>query len=165
VGLYIRKQAEEMNTIQIVPFKEEYASKVLKLMRSSSGIDHHTDYTLWQAAHFDPELFFIALVDNCIAGYLFGRSTKESVLLWQIAVDTNNCGKGIGKKLVSALIYSAKKNNFRSIITTITPDNIASKVTISSAAKSCGFCMIDVGMTSDFGGSMAKEIIYEIKFN
>lgn len=154
-----------MNTIQIVPFKEEYASKVLKLMRSSSGIDHHTDYTLWQAAHFDPELFFIALVDNRIAGYLFGRSTKESVLLWQIAVDTKDRGKGIGKKLVSALISSAKKNDFRSIITTITPDNIASKVTISAAAKSSGFSMNEVGITSSFGGSMKKETIYEIKLN
>jgi L-2,4-diaminobutyric acid acetyltransferase len=154
-----------MNTIQIVPFKEVYASKVLKLMRSSSGIDHHTDYTLWQAAHFDPELFFIALDDNRIAGYLFGRNIKESALLWQIAVDTKDRGKGIGKKLVSALIFSAKKNDFRSIITTITPDNIASKVTISSAAKSSGFSMNEVGITSSFGGSMKKEIIYEIKLN
>jgi L-2,4-diaminobutyric acid acetyltransferase len=154
-----------MSNIQVVPFKEEYASKVLKLMRSSGGIDHHTDYTLWQAAYFDPELFFTALVDKRIAGYLFGRSTKDSILLWQIAVDRKERGKGIGKKLVSALIHYAKNNNFSSIITTITPDNIASKVTISSAAKSCGFCLIDVGMTSDFGGSMAKEIIYEIKFN
>jgi L-amino acid N-acyltransferase YncA len=96
---------------------------------------------------------------------LFGRNIKESALLWQISVDTKDRGKGIGKKLVSALIFSAKKNDFRSIITTITPDNIASKVTISSAAKSSGFSMNEVGITSSFGGSMKKEIIYEIKLN
>ena len=154
-----------MSKIQIIPFKEEYANKVLKLMHSSNGIDHHTDYTLWQAAHFDPDLFFIALVDNQIAGYLFGRKTRDSVFLWQMVVDKKERGKGIGKKLVSAFIFSAKKNKFRSIITTITPDNLASKATISSAAKSCGFSINEAGMTSSFGGCMKKEIIYEIKFN
>lgn len=154
-----------MSNITIIPFKEEYANKVLKLMRSSCDIDHHTDYTLWQAAHFDPTLFFIALIDNRIAGYLFGRNTGDSAFLWQMAVDTKEHGKGIGKKLVSEFILSAKTNNYRSIITSISPDNVASKATISSAATSCGLSLKKSGMTSSFGGCMKKEIIYEITIN
>lgn len=154
-----------MCNIQIIPFKEAYANNVLNLMRSSNNIDHHTEYTLWQIAHFDPDLFFIALVDNRMVGYLFGRSTKESVFLWQMAVDKKNRGKGIGKKLVLALINSANKNKFSSIITTVTPDNLSSKATIFSAVKSCGLSINTVGTTSNFGGAMKKEVIYEIKFN
>ncbi len=151
--------------IQIIPFKEAFAQQTLSLMKSSNDIDHHTDYTLWQASHFDRELFFIALVGNRVVGYIFGRSIDDGVLLWQIAVDKTQQGKGIGKNLVASLINSAKHKNVRAITTTISADNHSSKATIFSAAKACGLSTHKVGMTSDFGGAMKKEIIYELLFD
>ncbi len=153
-----------MSNIQITPFNERFAQQTLTLMRSSNEIDHHTDYTLWQASHFDADLFFIALADQQVIGYIFGRSVNDGILLWQIAVDKKEQGKGVGKKLVSSLITSAKQKNVNAIVTTISVDNHSSKAAIFSAAKSCGLSTRKVGMTSDFGGTMKKEVIYELLF-
>ncbi|TPH13424.1 GNAT family N-acetyltransferase [Litorilituus lipolyticus] len=151
-----------MSQIEIVLFKEEYANSVLELMHSTPEVDHHTDYTLWQAAYFDPGLFFVALKNNLVVGYLFGRNSHDSVLLWQFAVSKAYQGSGIGKKLVSAFILSAKTQQYRKIFTTITKENNASKAAIYSAAKQHGLLVSEVGETSNFGGKMKPEKIFKI---
>jgi len=154
-----------MSQIEIVLFKEEYANSVLELMHSTPEVDHHTDYTLWQAAYLDPGLFFVALSNSQVVGYLFGRSCHDSAFLWQFAVAKNQQGKGVGRRLASAFILSAKTQQYRAIITTIAESNIASKAAIESAAKVHHLTLVENGETSTFGGNMKTEKIFKVELN
>ncbi|MBL4595125.1 MAG: GNAT family N-acetyltransferase [Robiginitomaculum sp.] len=143
-------------------FSESKAQAVINLMCSTQSIDHHTEYTLWQAATFDPDFFWVANHGGKLAGYVFGRMVDSEAFLWQVAVSKEKRKKGVGRALIDAFFREAKSKKATAILTTITADNTASEGLIGSVAKQYEKNMVLSGATGTFGGTMSEENFYRI---
>lgn len=150
--------------MHIRPLQAEDHSAVYQLMIATANVDNHTPYTLWQAATFDPQFFWVAHDSNTsqIAGYVFGRPvSKDKVFLWQIAVNPAFRGQRIGHRLVQAFTHSAQIQGFKQLTTTISKGNLASEKLFQSIAAQYQQALEEMGETGSFGQTMSSEVCYQ----
>jgi len=86
------------------------------------------------ARHFN-STSLVALSEDDVVGYVVGYQPPgrpDTVFVWQVGVDVQQQGKGLGKKLLTALI---EKNRPRFLEATIAPDNQASVNLFKSVAR------------------------------
>ena len=96
----------------------------------------------WDAAHVKNSRL-IAIEDDVVLGWaaltpVSGRCVYAGVGEVSVYVSANARGKGVGKKLLNALIAESEQNNFWTLQAGIFPENIAS-VRIH---EECGFRVI-----------------------
>ncbi|PRX50327.1 L-2,4-diaminobutyric acid acetyltransferase [Prauserella shujinwangii] len=119
------------------PSKSDGAA-LWRIARDSQKLDLNSSYAylLWCNDFADTSV--VARVDGEVVGFVLGYrrpSRPESGLVWQVAVDASQRGRGLAGKLLDALFARLVEEGVRYLDTTITPDNEASIRLFESFAK------------------------------
>lgn len=112
-----------------------------RIARDSQKLDLNSSYAylLWCADFADTSV--VARVDGEIVGFVIGYRRPvepEAVLVWQVAVDASQRGRGLAGTLLDELFGRLVDTGVRYLDTTITPDNEASIRLFSSFATRWG---------------------------
>lgn len=119
--------------------KEEDIVEVRKLLdKGKPFVLPHHHYVYWMMCKFYVSSNFVAVDDNSrIAGFLCAipDEKKESYFIWQIVVNEEYRGQGIGRKLLNNLLICANKEKIKKIVLTIDVNNNISKSMFEKFAK------------------------------
>ncbi|MFI5608330.1 diaminobutyrate acetyltransferase [Amycolatopsis sp. NPDC051903] len=109
-----------------------------RIARDSQKLDLNSPYAYLLWCRDFAESSVVARVDGAVVGFViaYRRPTEPDVaLVWQVAVDASQRGKGLAGQLLDALYSRLVDNGVRYLETTITPDNEASIRLFASFAK------------------------------
>ena len=102
---------------------------IFRLVKESGALDENSCYAyLLLATHFS-ETCLVACDGDKLAGFVAGYVPPQQpdvIFVWQIGVDSNYRGQGLGRRLLSALVQNAMERGARFVEATITPSNRAS---------------------------------------
>ena len=109
----------------------------------------------------------MARVDGEVVGFVIGYrrpTAPDTVVVWQIAVDAGQRGRGTAGALLDSLVGSLERHGVRHVETTITPDNDASIALFRSLANRCGAEMSVAGEfeAGEFPDEHEAEVLYRI---
>ncbi len=99
-----------------------------------------------------------------VSGYRLSES-PDTLFIWQVCTHKEMRGKGVAKQMVRALLARENLQDIRSLLTTISPSNTASKNLFLSLAEESSAKIEEVGKfdSESFGGDgHEEEIIYRI---
>ncbi|WP_158882184.1 diaminobutyrate acetyltransferase [Amycolatopsis anabasis] len=141
-----------------------------QIARDSKKLDLNSPYAylLWCRDFADTSV--VARVDGEAVGFVIGYvkpSAPDTLLVWQVAVDTSQRGRGLAGSLLDELFARATARGIRYLETTITPDNKASIKLFSSFATrwDAELSRYDLFAPSDFpddGEQHQPEDLYRI---
>ncbi|WP_156757500.1 diaminobutyrate acetyltransferase [Actinokineospora pegani] len=119
----------------------EDGSDLWRVARDSRTLDLNSSYAylLWCRDFADTSL--VVKVDGAVVGFVIGfiRPTEpETVVVWQIAVDADQRGRGLAAKLLDRLAAVLVPRGVRNLETTISPDNAASIALFTAFARRQG---------------------------
>lgn len=109
-----------------------------RIARDSQKLDLNTPYAylLWCRDFADTSV--VAKVDGHAVGFVIAYrrpSAPDAALVWQVAVDASQRGRGLAGALLDELFTRLARQGVRYLETTVTPDNEASIRTFASFAK------------------------------
>ncbi|WP_091803210.1 diaminobutyrate acetyltransferase [Prauserella marina] len=109
-----------------------------RIARDSKKLDLNSSYAyvLWCLDFADTSV--VARVDGKTVGFVIGYrrpAVADAALVWQVAVDDSQRGRGLAGKMLDALFARLADEGVRYLDTTITPDNEASIRLFESFAK------------------------------
>lgn len=114
---------------------------VWALIRACKPLDENSAYcNLLQCDHFR-DTCIIAEMDGEIVGWISAYvlpNDPETLFVWQVAVSDKARGRGLGRKMLFALLEREACAEVFRLQTTITPDNDASWGLFRSFARSLG---------------------------
>lgn len=131
-----RVAAAKSTTMQIIPFTSLHWEAVKKIYEEGIATGNATfqqeapDWNTWNLSHAEkPRL--VCMVDDTVAGWaaitpVSGRCVYAGVGEVSVYVGASARGKGIGKKLLEALIEQSELENFWTLQAGIFPENHAS---------------------------------------
>ncbi|GAA5171689.1 MULTISPECIES: diaminobutyrate acetyltransferase [Amycolatopsis] len=141
-----------------------------RIARDSQKLDLNTPYAylLWCRDFADTSV--VAKVDGQAVGFVIGYrrpSAPDTALVWQVAVDASQRGRGLAGALLDELFTRLVGRGVRYLETTVTPDNEASIRTFASFAKRWNAPMehTELFARSDFpadSGPHEQEDLYRI---
>ncbi|AXB45567.1 diaminobutyrate acetyltransferase [Amycolatopsis albispora] len=113
-------------------------AELWRIARDSQKLDLNSPYAylLWCRDFADTSV--VARSGDAAVGFVIGYrkpSDPETALVWQVAVDASQRGKGLAGALLDALFDRLVGQGVRYLETTITPDNQASIKLFESFAK------------------------------
>ena len=116
-------------------------SALWRIARDSGKLDLNSSYAylLWCRDFADTSA--VARVDGEVVGFVIGflrPADPETVVVWQIAVDASQRGKGLAGKLLDHVVERLADRGVRYLETTITPDNAASIALFDALARRWG---------------------------
>ncbi|MBB4687898.1 diaminobutyrate acetyltransferase [Amycolatopsis jiangsuensis] len=109
-----------------------------RIARDSQKLDLNSPYAYLLWCRDFAETSVVARVDGAAVGFVIAYrrpSEPAAALVWQVAVDASQRGKGLAGKLLDGLYTRLVENGVRYLETTITPDNEASIRLFTSFAK------------------------------
>lgn len=109
-----------------------------RIARDSRKLDLNSSYTylLW-CRHF-ADTTVVARVDGEPVGFVIGYlvpSAPDTVVVWQVAIDSSQRGKGLAGALLDNLVSRLAGRGVRYLETTVTPDNAPSIALFTAAAQ------------------------------
>ncbi|TWE14681.1 diaminobutyrate acetyltransferase [Prauserella muralis] len=119
------------------PSKADGAS-LWRIARDSQKLDLNSSYAYLLWCHDFADTSVVARVDGETVGFVIGYrrpGTPDRALVWQVAVDDSQRGRGLAGKLLDALFARLVSEGVRYLDTTVTPDNEASIRLFQSFAK------------------------------
>ncbi|GAB3461178.1 diaminobutyrate acetyltransferase [Actinophytocola sediminis] len=140
-------------------------ASIWRIARDSRKLDLNSSYAYLMWCHDFADTSAVARVDDDVVGFVIGyrRPTRpDTVVVWQIAVDSSQRGRGTAGALLDALVGRLFEQGVRHLETTITPDNDASNALFASLARRWGATMDRAG-TFD-AGQFPDEHESEIRF-
>lgn len=109
--------------------KREDGAAVWRLIGECSPLDENSMYcNLLQCDHFG-DTCIVTELDGEVVGWVSGYivpSEPDTLFVWQVAVSDTARGKGVGKRMLSALVRRPACADVTKLKTTITADNKAS---------------------------------------
>ncbi len=134
------KSVSPNRTKELVLRKPEVAdgAKIFALVESCKPLDKNSVYSYLLLCHHFADTCVVAEEEGDIVAFLSGYRPpdREGVFfVWQVAVDTQIRGQGLGKLLLKEVLRrpAARRCNF--LETTITPSNEASQRLFASLAR------------------------------
>ncbi|OLT47983.1 diaminobutyrate acetyltransferase [Saccharomonospora sp. CUA-673] len=129
---------DSAGNVVIEPPAADDGGALWRIARDSQKLDLNSSYAylLWCRDFADTSV--VARVDGSPVGFVIGYrrpATPDSLLVWQVAVDDSQRGRGLAGKMLDALFERAVADGVRYLDTTITPDNEASIGLFASFAK------------------------------
>lgn len=114
---------------------------IFELVRDCKPLDENSPYcNLLQCDHFS-DTCVVAEIDGEIAGWVSGYlkpGSDDTLFIWQVAVSDKARGRGLGRKMINAILMRDVCENVDTIQTTITRDNEASWALFRSFARRMG---------------------------
>ncbi|GAA2968816.1 diaminobutyrate acetyltransferase [Actinokineospora diospyrosa] len=145
----------------------EDGSELWRIARDSRSLDLNSSYAylLWCRDFADTSA--VALVDGRPVGFVIGfvrPAAPDTVVVWQIAVDGGQRGKGLAAKLLDHLLDRLAPRGVRHLETTITADNAASIALFSALGRRRGAPVrrADLFAADHFPDEHAAEDLYRI---
>lgn len=133
--LYARSNRENLN---IRRPKDADGAEIWRLVSDSGALDENSMYcNLLQCTHF-ASTCAVAELDGEIVGWVSGYIPPEhpdTLFIWQVCVSSKARGRGLAKRLISAVLRRKVCANVARIHTTITDDNEASWALFGSMAR------------------------------
>ncbi len=144
------------------------ASSIERLIRLSPPLDLNSLYCyLIICAHF-PQTSVVAYDADFLCGFISAYiqpDQKDTLFVWQVAVDKAYRGKGIARSMLSSILDRSYPNALRYLETTVSPSNHSSKALFSSLAETLGVPLVQSVLFSadDFDGqSHEEEVLFRI---
>jgi len=151
------------------PTKADGAS-LWRIARDSQKLDLNSPYAymLWCRDFADTSV--VARVDGNAVGFVIAYrrpGASDTALVWQVAVDASQRGKGLAGALLDNLYTRLVADGVRYLETTITPDNKASIRLFTSFAERWGAQLetTELFSSADFpddGTQHEREDLYRI---
>jgi len=142
---------------------------VWALIRACKPLDENSLYcNLIQCDHFG-DTCILAEIEGQVVGWISAYllpSDPETLFIWQVAVSGRARGRGLGRKMLFALLERDACAGVMRLQTTITPDNDASWGLFRGVARRLGARLTDKPhFTRDnhFGGRHATEHMVTIR--
>jgi L-2,4-diaminobutyric acid acetyltransferase len=137
---------------------------IWRIARDSGKLDLNSSYAYLLWCHDFADTSAVARVDDDVVGFVIGYrrpAAQDTVVVWQIAVDAGQRGKGTAAALLDSLVH---RTGVRHVETTITPDNDASNALFRSAADRWGAQMRVAGEfdAREFPDNHETEVLYRI---
>ena len=124
--------------MEIKPFNFSKIENVAQLLGNCTPyvLPHHP-YIYWIMIEYFQSLCFTAHVDDKVIGFICAlhSSEKNTVFIWQLAVNDNYRRTGTARLLCEKIIKYTEENNIRSLQFTISDKNNASISFFSRLAK------------------------------
>ncbi|GAB1514794.1 diaminobutyrate acetyltransferase [Actinophytocola sp. KF-1] len=145
------------------PSKKDGAA-IWRIARDSGKLDLNSSYAYLLWCHDFADTSAVARVGDDVVGFVIGYrrpSAPDTVVVWQIAVDAGQRGRGTAAALLDALV---RRTGARRVETTITPDNAPSNALFRSLADRWGAEMSVAGefTDSEFPDDHETEVRYRI---
>ncbi|WP_206785330.1 diaminobutyrate acetyltransferase [Amycolatopsis sp. MtRt-6] len=113
-------------------------AELWRIARDSAKLDLNSPYAYMLWCRDFAETSVVAREDGRAVGFVIAYrrpDAPDSALVWQVAVDRSQRGKGLAGALLDALYRRLVDEGVRYLETTITPDNEASIRLFASFAK------------------------------
>ncbi|MEU6643129.1 diaminobutyrate acetyltransferase [Saccharomonospora sp. NPDC046836] len=136
----MRANGDNESAAQVViesPSRDDGAA-LWRIARDSQKLDLNSSYAYLLWCHDFADTSVVARVGGNVAGFVIGYrrpGAPEAALVWQVAVDDAQRGRGLAGKMLDALFGRLVRQGVRYLDTTITPDNEASHRLFESFAK------------------------------
>jgi len=148
-------------------------ANVWRLVASCKPLDENSLYcNLLQCDHFAAtSVVAERRSDGAMVGWISGYlipGEPETLFIWQVAVDPSVQGRGVAKRMLSAIVARDACRHVTSLKTTITDDNDASWALFSSFARTRGGDLQRAPHFREdlhFGGKHATEHMVTIRFS
>ncbi|GLZ41575.1 diaminobutyrate acetyltransferase [Actinokineospora sp. NBRC 105648] len=116
-------------------------SELWRIARDSRALDLNSSYAylLWCRDFAATSL--VAKENGRVVGFVIGfirPSEPDTAVVWQIAVDAAQRGRGVAARLLDELLTRLGARGIGNLETTITPDNTASVALFSALARRWG---------------------------
>jgi L-2,4-diaminobutyric acid acetyltransferase len=138
---------------------------IWRIARDSGKLDLNSSYAYLMWCHDFADTSLVARVGDEVVGFVIGYrrpTAPDTVVVWQIAVDRSQRGRGTAAALLDALVSRLAPDGVRHMETTITPDNAPSNALFTSLAERWGAAMNRAG-TFD-AGEFPDEHESEVRF-
>lgn len=138
-----------------------------RLARESGVLEENAEYTYHMFSHFFGEACVVAEIDGRAAGFIAGfrpPDRRDSVFVWQIAVDQQFRGRGIAAAMLHGLVERLSPE-VQFLEATVAPSNEASRRTFRKVARDLdALCNETVLFPGDrFGGPCHEdEVLFRI---
>lgn len=133
---------------------------VYEIARASGTLDVNSAYHYLLLCRYFADTSMIAEKQGRVIGFCTAFTPPEApdtVFVWQVAVDHQERGQGIGVRILIEIINNLKALNIKYLDATITPSNIASIKLFTSAAQHLNASFTfekDFFTAADFGGNV-----------
>lgn len=114
-----------------------------RIARDSHKLDLNSSYAYLLWCHDFADTSIVARVAGEPVGFVMGyrrQAAVDSVVVWQVAVDGSQRGKGLAGRMLDTMYSSLVRAGTRYLETTITPDNAASIRLFSAFAERWWCC-------------------------
>jgi L-2,4-diaminobutyric acid acetyltransferase len=162
------KSVEAEDVVIESPMKSDGAA-LWRIARDSRKLDLNTPYAYMLWCRDFGHSSVVARVGGEPVGFITGYrrpDDPETGMVWQVAVDSSQRGRGLAGRLLDALFSTLVAQGVRHLETTVTPDNEASIALFRSFAERWGAEMTrsDLFTGDDFPGpdDHAPEDLYRI---
>jgi L-2,4-diaminobutyric acid acetyltransferase len=140
---------------------------IWRIARDSGKLDLNSSYAYLMWCHDFASTSAVARADGEVVGFVIGYlrpARPDTLVIWQIAVDASQRGRGTAGALLDALVGRLVEQGVRHLETTITPDNDASNALFASLARRWGAGMDRAGTfdSVEFPDEHESEIRFRI---
>ena len=118
--------------------------------------DAWTEVMLFEQICQDGAVYLVAVVEDCVVGYIGGRVVLDEAELHRVAVLSDFRGRGYGKKLVEAFSDRCGERGVKNIFLEVREDNVVAQKTYASV----GF--EKVGQRKNYYGNGIDAIIMQV---
>ena len=113
-------------------------AKIWELIVQCKPLDENSAYLYLLLCRHFADTCLVAEIDKKIVGFVSGyvpADEPDAIFIWQIAIDPNYRGQGMGKHLLNRLLQQKACINKQKMLTTISPSNKASQRLFQSLAE------------------------------
>lgn len=151
------------------PTKEDGAA-VWQLIKDMKVLDLNSSYSYLMWCEIFSETSIVAEREGNIVGFISGfihPNNRETLFIWQVAVNTSERGKGLATKMLRELLIRSTSNNVQYVEATISPSNKASQSLFRGLAQKLDTdCNVSDYFTSkdfpDEGEEHEDELLFKI---
>lgn len=147
-----------LNKVESSPytFREPTArdgAQIWELVRNTGVLDVNTPYSYLMLSKYFADTCVIAEEKGRIIGFVSAflpQRSPQTVFVWQVAVNGEYRGKGIGGRLLKELLERKSCENVHYLEATVSPSNLPSQHLFNGLAKRLNCpCEISEGFTED----------------
>ncbi|WP_017473534.1 diaminobutyrate acetyltransferase [Amphibacillus jilinensis] len=152
--------------IEFSPPNQDDGKQLWRLVNQTT-LDNNSAYKYIMMSHYFTDTCVVAKNDQHVVGFITGfisPKQPDTVFVWQIGVDPEYSGRGIGSSLLTTLMDQVKDKGVNYIEATITPSNKASQALFKKfASHHQAVCNIQSFFTEDLFPNNS-EYEEELKF-
>ncbi|AXH15230.1 diaminobutyrate acetyltransferase [Malaciobacter mytili] len=146
---------------------KKHAKEIFKLVNRCKPLDINSEYLYLLQTTYFKDTCSVALMENKAIGFISGYlvpNKKDTLFIWQVAVDEIARGEGLAKKLLLEILQRDNLQEVEYIHTTISPSNIPSQKFFEKFASDLNTTIKKSILfdKDDFNNGHEQEVLYEI---